>query len=144
MKMGRIVFTSRKYKLLEELVSVASVWRSGGHIVQPQVLFPRDLAIAVGGLDINNHRTMDYDLGAKFSLPARRSAIPTSLRDVPTAPNSKELRHPRQTRSILETAARLTPQAPSLSETRQSELLTSLRNYSEMYDVTTAAGRGVS
>jgi len=66
MKMGRIVFTSRKYKVLEELVSVASVWRSGGHIVQPQVLYPRDLAIAVGGLDINNHRTMDYELWGKF------------------------------------------------------------------------------
>ena len=68
MKMGRIVFTSRKYKLLEELISVASVWRSGGHIFQPEVLYPRDLAIAVGGLDNTNHRTMDYELGAKFFL----------------------------------------------------------------------------
>jgi Glycosyl transferase family 2 len=120
---------------LEELVSVASVWRSGGHIVQPEVLFPRDLALAVGGLDVNNHRTMDYELWGKFFLAGaefRYTDVPFGMFRQHQTQKSYDIL--RQTRSILETAARLTPQAPSLSETRKSELLTSLRDYAEMYE----------
>src|SRR5262245_19987450 len=54
----------------EDLVRVRTVWRGSprGHIAQPEVLFPRALALAVGGVDVNNHRTMDYELWGKFLL----------------------------------------------------------------------------
>ena len=55
----------------EDLVRVRTVWRAReqrGHIVQPEVLFPRQLALDVGGLDVHNHRTMDYELWGKFLL----------------------------------------------------------------------------
>ena len=54
----------------EDLVRVATVWRANarGHIVQPEVLFPRQLALDVGGLDVDNHRTMDYELWGKLLL----------------------------------------------------------------------------
>ena len=48
---------------LEDLLRIPSVWRAAerqGHIVQPEVLFPRQFALDVGGLDPANHCTMDY------------------------------------------------------------------------------------
>ncbi len=56
---------------LRDLVRVRTVWRAReqrGHIVQPEVLFPRQLALEVGGLDAENHRSMDYELWGKFLL----------------------------------------------------------------------------
>ena len=55
----------------EDLVRIRTVWRGReqrGHIVQPEVLFPRQLALDVGALDVRNHRTMDYELWGKFLL----------------------------------------------------------------------------
>ena len=56
---------------LDDLVRIRTVWRAReqrGHIVQPEVLFPRQLALDVGGVDADNHRTMDYELWGKFFL----------------------------------------------------------------------------
>ena len=36
--------------------------------MQPEVLFPRQLALDVGGLDTRAHLTMDYELWGKFLL----------------------------------------------------------------------------
>src|SRR5215471_5985240 len=48
---------------LEDLVRVNTVWNGArGHIVQPEVMFSRELYHNVGGLDYNNHFTMDFDL----------------------------------------------------------------------------------
>jgi hypothetical protein len=47
---------------LEELIRIDKVWRRDGGIDQPAVLFPRELAISVGGVNESNHRTMDYEL----------------------------------------------------------------------------------
>jgi len=134
-----------KIHSLEELVSVAAVWRSGGHIVQPEVLFPRDLTIAVGGLDVNNHRTMDYELWGKFFLAGaefRYTDIPFGMFQQHQAQKSCDIL--RQTRSKLETAARLTLQAPSLSE-RANPSFSHLCAITQRCTAhTTAVGRGIS
>ena len=44
-----------------------------GHIVQPEVLFPRQLALDVGGLDVRNHHTMD--LRVVGQVPAGRRGV---------------------------------------------------------------------
>jgi glycosyltransferase involved in cell wall biosynthesis len=57
---------------LEELLRVPQVWRRGGNIVQPEVLFPRALALEVGCLDDDNHYSMDYELWGKFLIAGAR------------------------------------------------------------------------
>ena len=54
----------------EDLVRIRAIWRGEprGYIVQPEVLFPRQLAQDVGGVDVRNHRTMDYDLWGRLLL----------------------------------------------------------------------------
>jgi len=56
----------------EDLVRIADVWHSGGHIVQPEVLFPRELALAVGGLNVENHHSMDFELWGRLLLSGAR------------------------------------------------------------------------
>src|SRR5262245_43096478 len=53
---------------LEDLLRIPEVWRKGGNIVQPEVLFPRKLALDVGCLTPDNHSCMDYELWGKFFL----------------------------------------------------------------------------
>src|SRR5262249_38079307 len=53
---------------LEDLLRIPEVWRKGGNIVQPEVLFPRKLALDVGCLSLDNHSCMDYELWGKFFL----------------------------------------------------------------------------
>ena len=66
---GKILSSHRgRVHSLEDLVRIGRVWRSGGQIVQPEVLFPRELALSVGGLNPNNHLTMDYELWGRFFL----------------------------------------------------------------------------
>ena len=70
---GKILSSHRgRVHSLEDLVRIGRVWRSGGQIVQPEVLFPRQLALAVGGVNPNNHRTMDYELWGNFFLAGAR------------------------------------------------------------------------
>ena len=70
-EIGNVVSSLRgRIHSLEDLLRIRRVWRSGGFIGQPAVLFPRPLALAVGGLDTDNHNTMDYELWGRFSLQA--------------------------------------------------------------------------
>jgi len=55
----------------EDLLRISRVWRAPGNrgnIDQPAVLFPRELALQVGGVNVNNHWTMDYELWGRFLL----------------------------------------------------------------------------
>src|SRR5262245_43833668 len=53
---------------LEDLLRIPEVWRKGSNIVQPEVLFPRKLALDVGCLSLDNQSCMDYELWGKFFL----------------------------------------------------------------------------
>jgi len=139
------IFSSHRGRVysLEDLVRIRTVWRSGGHIVQPEVLFPRELALAVGGLNPNNHRTMDYELWGKLLL----SGATFCYTDVCFGmfrehPDQKTQNVLEQTRSLLDTAAKLVGQAGSLSEATKSTILADLQAYGDAYERQYWAGTG--
>jgi glycosyltransferase involved in cell wall biosynthesis len=119
---------------LEDLVRVKKIWRAGGHIVQPEVLFPRQMALAVGGLDPENHRSMDYELWGKLLLAGARLCYT----DIPVAmfrkhKDQKTYDMLQQTHSLLDTAAKLVFQSGSFSDETKCEILEDLRVYGEEY-----------
>jgi glycosyl transferase family 2 len=120
---------------LEDLVRIRTIWRSGGCIVQPEVLFPRKLALVAGGLDSENHCTMDYELWGKLFLAGaefRYTDIPFGMfREHSQQKTNDAL---RQTRSLLETAAKLIRQAPQLSSETRDQLLQDLSAYGREYE----------
>src|SRR5262249_27527205 len=66
---GKIISMHRgRVHSLEDLLRIPEVWRKGGNIVQPEVLFPRKLALEVGCLNPEMHYAMDYELWGKFFL----------------------------------------------------------------------------
>jgi hypothetical protein len=120
----------------EDLVRVRTVWRAltRGHIVQPEVLFPRELALAVGGLDVHNHRTMDYELWGKFLLAGATfhyTHIPFAIFRVHGA--QKTGQDWAQTQSLVTTATRLAAQAPHLSDATRREIVADLVSYQRDY-----------
>jgi glycosyltransferase involved in cell wall biosynthesis len=135
---GRILSLHRgRVHSLEDLVRIKTVWRSRdhrGHIVQPEVLFPRELALAVGGLETDNYYTMDYELwgklflaGAKFQYTKIRFGM---FRE---QPDQKTQHGPTQTRSLVDAAARLIKQSKSFPEKTKDELLAGIEEYYESY-----------
>ena len=120
---------------LEDLLSVGSIWRSGGQITQPEVLFPRDLALSVGGLNGDNHYTMDYELWGKL-LVAGASVQYTQI------PFGIFREHPGQkshdpltvTDSLLKAAAGLIRAAECISEEKKREHLADLDVYKAEYE----------
>ena len=134
---GNVLLLHRgRVQSLEDLVRVNTVWNGArGHIVQPEVMFPRELYRTVGGLDCNNHFTMDYDLWGKFFL----AGATFQYTDIPFGmfrQHAKQKTHDmlRQTRSLIETAAKLAQQAQSFSEKTKNEILEDLRVYLKEYE----------
>ena len=114
-----------------------------GHIVQPEVLFPRELALSVGGLNPDNHFTMDYELWGKLFLAGSRF----QYTDIPFGifrkhGNQKTHDMLRQTRSLIETAAKLVQQAEAFSEETTKEILEDLRVYLKDYETDYWKGSG--
>ena len=106
---------------LEDLVRVSSIWRSGGQIVQPEVLFPRDMALSVGGLDDANHFTMDYSFWGKLLIHGAKfqyTQIPFGM--FREHPEQKTNDPSRVTESLLNTAAELITLAHCFSEQKES------------------------
>jgi glycosyltransferase involved in cell wall biosynthesis len=119
---------------LEDLLRIRSIWRSGGNIVQPEVLFPLELALEVGGLNPDNYFTMDYELWGKFFLAGARfqyTEIPFGM--ARRHPNQKTQAGLPQTQSLIQTAATLVTLADSLSEETRNQLLADLEAYQEVY-----------
>jgi glycosyltransferase involved in cell wall biosynthesis len=120
---GKIVSLHRsRVATLEELLRIAKIWRKGGNIVQPEVLFPRSLALDVGALNRDNHNTMDYDLWGKFLIAGatfQNTDIPFGMfRRYPGQKTSDGL---ATTDSLIATALTLLDKAEALSkEARQS------------------------
>jgi hypothetical protein len=114
---------------------VSSVWRGSprGHIVQPEVLFPRELALAVGGLDPANHRTMDYELWGKFLMAGatfRYTLIPFGMFRLHE--QQKTGQDWQQTQALVATARQLAGRGP-FTESRRQELLADLDAYQRAY-----------
>jgi glycosyltransferase involved in cell wall biosynthesis len=123
---------------LEHLLRIAKIWRRGGNIVQPEVLFPRALALEVGALNSDNHSTMDYELWGRFLIAGatfRNTDIPFGMfRRYPGQKTSDGL---GTTNSVIAVALGLLDKAEAISnETRQSiraELQGYLAEYPERH-----------
>ena len=132
---GKFLFEHQgRVHSLEDLVRVREIWRSGGQIVQPEVLFPRELALCIGGLNSDNHFTMDYELwgkllcaGAKFQY----TEIPFGIfRQHPAQKTHDPL---QTTESLLKSAAELIRIADCFTDKKKTELLTVLAAYNAEY-----------
>jgi glycosyltransferase involved in cell wall biosynthesis len=132
---GRYLFTHQgSVRSLEDLLRLERCWRAGRHIVQPEVLFPRRLALAVGGLDVHNHRTMDYDLWGRFLLAGARleyTPIPFGMSRRHAGQKTRD--RVRQTESLAATARMLLSLAPDFSDRARSELLTEIDGYLDAF-----------
>lgn len=118
---------------LEDLLRISTVWRaaeSRGHIDQPAVLFPRVLACSVGGLNIFNHYTMDYEFWGELFLGGARFQY-TNISFGMFREHCAQKTHDmlRQTQSLLETATELTKRAGFLSDQSRNEILADLDAY---------------
>jgi glycosyltransferase involved in cell wall biosynthesis len=142
---GKVLLLHKgKVQSLEDLVRVNTVWNGArGHIVQPEVTFARELYLAVGGLDCSNHFTMDFELWGKFFLAGATfhyTDIPFGIfREHATQKTHDML---RQTRSLIETAAKLVQQGEAFSEETKKEILEDLRVYLKEYETDYWKGSG--
>jgi hypothetical protein len=132
---GNILFTHRgRVQSFEDLVRIRSVWLSGGYIAQPEVLFPLELALRVGGLNVENHYSMDYELWGRFFLAGAQvnyTGIPFGVfrhhRGQKTQYSAKQIE------SMLDAAAALIAVPGSLSAKAEQEILTDLQAYRVEY-----------
>ena len=131
---------------LEDLLHIKDVWRAEanrGHIDQPAVLFPRTLAVTVGGLNTQNHFTMDYELWGEFFLAGARfeyTDIPFGMFRQHDAQKTNNML--RQTQSLVDTAANITKRANCLPGNTQNEILTALEVYQATYEKNYWRGTG--
>ncbi len=119
----------------DDLLRIRTVWRVQGNIVQPEVLLPRDLVLAVGGLNANNHSTMDYELWGKLFLAGALFSY-TDIHFGMFRQHENQKTHDmlRQTRSLLESASKLVHEADCFSEEIKKGILSDLRAYGDMYE----------
>jgi len=132
---GRYLFTHQgSIQSLEDLLRLRTGWRAGRHLVQPEVLFPRELALAVGGLDVRNHRTMDYDLWGRLLLAGADlayTAIPFGMSRRHSSQKTAD--RLRQTESLAGTARALLELAPGFSDERRGEVAAEIGEYLEAF-----------
>jgi hypothetical protein len=121
-------------RTLEELLRVPTVWRRGGHLVQPEVLFPRRLALEVGGVRVQSHFTMDYELWGRLLMAGASihyTGIPFAMfRRHPEQKTSQRL---RQTEALVASALGLLGEAADLPAPLREELREELDRYLEGY-----------
>jgi len=118
----------------EDLVNIRSIWRDGGYISQPGVLFPLELALSVGGLNEQNHLSMDYELWGRFFLAGAKvqyTGLPFGC--FRHDDRQKTQASMQQTKSMLEAARALVSAAERPSPERKQEIIASLDAYWAAY-----------
>jgi len=132
---GRVVTLHEgRVHSLEDLLRIKTIWRSGGHIVQPEVLFPLELVLELGGLNADKHFTMDYELWGKLFL-AGASFQYTNIPFAMFRMHSSQKTHDgwRITQSLLSTATKVVTLADCLAEETKNEILAELEAYKRDY-----------
>lgn len=118
---------------LRDLVRIEKVWRAEsyrGHIDQPAVLFPRELALLAGGLNRENHATMDYELwGALLMAGATFQYTDIQFGMFRQHGAQKTANMLAQTESLIRSAAELTRRVDEFSEQEKQEILGELESY---------------
>jgi glycosyltransferase involved in cell wall biosynthesis len=119
-----------RVQCFEDLVRIPSIWRSGGYITQPEVLFPLQLTLDVGGLDEGNHFTMDYQLWGNLFLSGAMvhyTGIPFGI--FRRHEEQKTQSCIAQTESMVSVAKALVDRADCLSAEIKHEILAELDAY---------------
>lgn len=101
---GRVAFapTPPDPIVASELLRLKSRWFNGRSLVQPEVFFRLDLFRQVGGLNVENHYTMDYELWLRLlAAGARFVSIDLPVADLRVHPAQKTSRKREVARSIL-------------------------------------------
>ena len=119
----------------EDLLRAYTVWRTEdrrGHIVQPEVLFPLELALKVGGLNAANHRTMDYELWGRLFL-AGAAFVYTHVRFAMFRVHSEQKTSQmfETAESLVATARRLLADCSTLSPSTRQEIERELEAHEE-------------
>ena len=135
---GKILSMHRgRIHSLKDLLRIPEVWRKGGNIVQPEVLFPRQLALEVGGLNPDNHYCMDYELWGKFLLAGAKfqyTQVPFSMHRRHGEQKSNDLS--RSTELLIPIAMRFVGLAESLSKEERDSIRKELQAYLAEYPKT--------
>lgn len=119
---------------LEDLLRVRDVWRQGRNITQAEVLFPRQMFLDVGGLDVSNHLSMDYELWGKFFLAGaefRNTGVPFGM--FRQQPDQKTRDRIATTNSMVDSALRLLEQAHGIPADTREALRADLLAYRDEY-----------
>jgi glycosyltransferase involved in cell wall biosynthesis len=135
---GRPVRLHRgRVQTFEDLVNIPTIWRARGkrgHIVQPEVLFPRQLALDVGGLDTRDHRTMDYELWGKFLLAGATFQYTHIGIAMFRLHDQQKTGHGwATTQALVRTAEKLVSQAQSLPDGVRRRIVSDLQAYEREY-----------
>lgn len=115
---------------LEDLLRIKTVWRAGGHLVQPETIFPLDLALEVGGINKNLHDSMDYEFWGKLFLAGVKiqyTGIPFGMLRLHAL--QKTANGLRTTRSLLDVASDLVSRATQLPACTREQILQELAVY---------------
>jgi Glycosyl transferase family 2 len=135
---GKILSMHRgRIHSLKDLLRIPEVWRKGGNIVQPEVLFPRKLALEVGCLTRDNHSCMDYELWGKFFLAGAKfqyTEVPFGMHRRHDQQKSNDLS--RSTESLIPLAIRFVGLAEGLSEEEKESIRNELQAYFAAYPET--------
>ena len=141
---GRATFVHRgRVATFEDLVRFRSVWASGGFICQQEVLFPRQLALDVGGLNEADHYSMDYELWGKFLLAGARfeyTGVPFGMFRWHAAQKTHAAM--KQVGATLDAAERLLAMDRSLQPAVKAEIFADLQAYRSEYPAATWARSG--
>jgi hypothetical protein len=128
---GKILSTHRgRVHSLEDLLRIPEVWRKGGNIVQPEVLFPRKLALDVGCLTPDNHSCMDYELWGKFFLAGAKfhyTEVPFGMHRRHGSQKSNDLA--RSTEALRPITMRFLGLADCLSKEKKDTIREELETY---------------
>ena len=98
------------------------------------MLFPRDLAVRVGGLNERNHYTMDYELWGKFLVNgAEFSFTEIAFGCFRLQPLQKTQNRIRQTDALIGSAVALVNEANCLAPEVKGQILAELAVYKAEY-----------
>jgi len=124
-----------KVHTLEDLLRLPRVWRALGQIVQPEVLFPLEKARALGGVNPDNHLTMDYELWGRFLLDGASlhyTKVPFAMfREHGAQKTSGAV---AQTRNLVDASLRLLD-ASTLSSETKAEIRNELMVFMDEYQI---------
>lgn len=118
---------------IDELVRIPEVWRNGSSIPQSAVLFPLDRFREVGGVDIYNHCTMDYELWGKFLMTGMSVSYLDFDIGMFRVYNGQKVSYQKAiTESMVANARELIDQQRSWPDKKKQDMVNNLESYAKV------------